>query len=272
MQSKSLERCCYICCAGAFGVFLRWLQNQTAFNDAGLAEKSVFHALVILFLLAAAFLFLRFVDRDKNKLFYLPDDYCQALSNEGKLFTAARIAAGVLMCAGSLALLAGCEADKQASSLRILAALGLLSGISFPLLLSAANRPVQRPRLLCLLSMFPVLLFAFWLIVSYKMNAINSVLWSYAIEIVASIIAMLAFFHIAGFAFGAPNGERSIFMSMLGGVMCLMSLADENYLGMHMMHLAAAMMLIVYNWIMVKNLRQKTKTPEVQPEDGFDRL
>lgn len=272
MQSKSLERCCYICCAGAFGVFLRWLQNQTAFNEAGLADKSIFHVLVILFILAAAFVFLRFVDRDKNNLFYLPDDYCLALSNEGKLFAAARIAAGVLMCAGSLVLIATCKTDQQASSLRILSALGFLSGLSFPFLLSAANRPVRRPRVLCLLAMFPVLLFAFWLIVTYKMNAINSVLWSYAIEIVTSIIAMLAFFHIAGFAFGAPNGERSIFMSMLGAVMCLMSLADEKYFGMHMMLIAAAMMLIVYNWIMVKNLRQKEKKPVVQPEDGFDRL
>lgn len=272
MQSKSLERCCYICCAGAFGVFLRWLQNQTAFDDAGLADKSVFHVLVPLFIIAVAVVFFQFVNRDKNNYYYLPEDYCQALSNTGKLFTAARIAAGVLMCAGSLVLLAACETDKQASSLRILSVLGFLTGISFPFLLSAANRPVQRPRLLCMLAMFPVLMFAFWLITSYKMNAINSVIWSYAIEVVTAIIAMLAFFRIAGFAFGAPNGERSIFMSMLGAVMCLMSLADEKYFGMHIMLFAAAMMLILYNWILVKNLRQKEKKAAVQPEDGFDRL
>ncbi len=41
---KSLELICYIAGAGAFGVFLRWMQLQLAFNELGLAEKSSFHA------------------------------------------------------------------------------------------------------------------------------------------------------------------------------------------------------------------------------------
>ena len=69
MQKKSLEISCYVCGAGAFGVFLRWLQDQLAFNDAGLAEKSVFHFLVTIFIVASAFVFLRFVDNFKARRF-----------------------------------------------------------------------------------------------------------------------------------------------------------------------------------------------------------
>ena len=45
---KSLELICYIAGAGAFGVFLRWMQLQLAFNELGLPEKSRVHAVLIL--------------------------------------------------------------------------------------------------------------------------------------------------------------------------------------------------------------------------------
>ena len=51
---KSLEIACYVGGAGAFGVFLRWMQHQMAFNELGLPEKSLFHPVLILFALAAA--------------------------------------------------------------------------------------------------------------------------------------------------------------------------------------------------------------------------
>lgn len=271
-NKKALELSCYVCGAGAFGVFFRWLQDQTAFNEAGLAEKSVFHVLVPLFILAVALYFLRYVDRTRNDRWHLPEDFCGALENKGTLFTVFRWLAGGMMCVGALLLLADCETDKQAGMLRVLALLGLLSGLAYPLLLTAANHPVSRPRLLCLLSFLPILMFAFWLITSYKMNDINSVVWSYAIEIVAVIAAMLAFFRLAGFAFGEPNAWRSMFAAMFGTFLCVMTLADERYMGMQLMLLSSGLMLVLWNWIMVKNLRQKEQQAEVQPEDGFERL
>ena len=60
---KSLELACYIGGAGAFGVFLRWLQLQLAFNELGLPDPSVFHIGLILYAVAAAFVFLYFVNR-----------------------------------------------------------------------------------------------------------------------------------------------------------------------------------------------------------------
>ena len=272
MQKKSLEISCYVCGAGAFGVFLRWLQDQLAFNDAGLAEKSVFHFLVTIFIVASAFVFLRFVDNFKARRFYLPDDFCEAFRNEGKIFAFFRWFAGILMCVGGIMLLAQCEADKNAGFLRVLAVAGLLSGISYPLLLSAANKEVIHQNILCLLSFMPILLFAVWLITVYKMNDINSVVWSFSIEIVTVIVAMLAFFRIAGFSFGVPNSSRSMFLAMFCASMCIMALADERYMGMQFMLFATALMMILYNWIMVRNLRQRKAQREDPLEDGFERL
>ncbi len=272
MEKKSLEITCYVCGAGAFSVFLRWLQDQLAFNDAGLAEKSVFHFLVPMFVLASAFVFLRFVDGFKARRFYVPDDFNEAFRNEGKLYTFLRWAIGLIMCLGAIMLLVQCEVDKQANFLRVLSIFGFLSGLSYPILLSAANKPVKNSGLLCILSLMPILLFAVWLITCYKMNDINSVVWSFSIEIITVIVAMLAFFRIAGFFFGVPMGNRSMFLAMLCGSMCIMVIADERYMGMQMMFLSASFQMILYNWIMIKNLRQRKAQYEAPMDDGFERL
>lgn len=271
-QKNSLEISCYVLGAGAFGVFLRWLQDQMAFDDAGLAERSVFHFIVPLFILASAYVFIRFVDNFRAKRFFLPEDFCGALHNEGKSFTFFRWAIGVVMCLGALLVLFTCEVEKFPGLLRIIAVLGILTGISYPLLLSAANQKNIHPAFLCTLSIMPVLLFSFWLVACYKMNDINSVVWSFGIEIVSIIITILAFFRMAGFAFGTPKSGHCMFYAMMGCAMCVMTVADTRNIGLQVMFFSAALMLLFYNWIMVKNLVQRKAQREEPLEDGFDRL
>ena len=272
MQKKALEINLYVVGAGAFGVFLRWLQDQLAFNELGLADRSVFHVLVPLFLLAAAVVFLRFLNQFRDHGQYLPTDFGAALGSEGRLFELLRWAAGGLMCLGALLLFGASEVDKQVGLLRVLSLLGLLSGLSFPLLLGAANQEKRNTGLLCLLSMAPVLCFAVWLLYSYRANSINSVALAYAVDIFTPITAMVAFFRMAGFAFGAANPRRSMFWAMFGAVLCMLALADERYMGMQLMLVAAAGMLVLYNWIMICNLKQGKVREKRKAEDGFERL
>lgn len=272
-HKKALEINAYVAGAGAFGVFFRWMQRQLAFED-GLSKGSFWNFVVPLSILIVGYVFLRFVDRFKNQRCYLPDGLEEALVNPGKLYTVARWAAGILMCAGAVAILATCETDKNAVMLRIVAVLAALTGLSFPMILSAANRerPWLGPRVLCLFSLLPILLFAVWLILSYKENAINSVVWDYAIEIVTLCVAMVSFFRVAGFAYGQPNVWRAMFFAMFGAFLCIMSLADSRNVGLQLVLLSAALMLINYNWIMVANLRSKTAEEKEVPSDGFERL
>ena len=240
MQKRSLEISCYVCGAGAFGVFFRWLQDQMAFNEAGLAEKSVFNYLVPLLILAGALLFNRFIEQAKAEKLYIPTDFCQALRNEGRLFTIARWACGLLMVLGGIALIAGCETDKEAKMMFALAGLAIASGLSYPLLLGSANDKygkLRHPTLACMGAVLPVLLFALWLVLCYKQNALNSVVW-------------------------------------LGVMMCLMSLADERYIGMHIIMLGAAAQLLLYTWLLIVNMQKKQpkEKKERPPEDGFERL
>lgn len=272
-HKKALEINAYVAGAGAFGVFFRWMQRQLAFED-GLVKGSVWNVIVPLSILAVGYVFLRFVDRFKNERCYLPDELEEALVSPGKLYTIVRWAVGILMCVGALAVLATCETDKNAVMLRVVALLAGLSGLSFPLLLSAANRKRvwMGPKVLCLFSFLPMLLFAVWLILSYKENAINSVIWDYSIEIITLCVGMVSFFRVGGFAFGQPNCWRAMFFAMFGAFLCIMSLADSRNIGLQIILLSAALMLINYNWIMVANLRSRAAEEKEAPSDGFERL
>lgn len=277
MQKKSLEITCYVAGAGAFGVFLRWLQDQLAFDENGLSEPSVFNFLVPLMFLAAAWMFTRFINKIQDDKCYVPRDFCDALFNPGKLFAIARWAIGLLMCLGSVVLLMTSETDVDADFIRIICLLGFLSGLAFPFVLGSANYDeFANVRFVRLCMMMPILLFSAWLILCYKQNSYNSVVWSYVIEMATIIVALLAFFRIAGYAFFAPNWRKCMLAIMMGAAMCIMSLADERYMGMHIIMLSAALMLILYNWILFKNLRKKVKRSEIQEpqsdEGGFEQI
>ena len=274
MQKDALEKTCYVGGAGAFGVFIRWLQTQVAFNDEGLPDASVFNVLVPLSILAAGIVFFVFVRRWRQKRFYLPSAFNRALRNDGLGYMALRWFLGGLMCLGAIALFASSEADKNVGFYRALAVLGLPAGASFPFILREANEEEPRLKLVCALSVAPMLLFAFWLVTCYKINSINGVLWAYGVEVVACCFLLLAFFRVAGFAFSTPDGWAALFFSMFAAFLAIVCLADERYMGMQLMLLAAAGMLILYNWIMISNLRRKKADPlaEAAEDGGFERL
>lgn len=272
MQKRSLEICCYVAGAGAFGVFFRWLQTQIAFNDEGLADKSVLNLIVAAYIIAMAVVFIRMVDRLRNGRYFVPDEFSAALANPGKLFTGFRIFAGVLMAVGGVLLFATCETAREASFLRAVALLAMLTGITFPFVLGAANSDFFSIHMVCLCSVFPVILCAVWLITSYKTNDINSVLWAYSIEIIAISVNMIAFFRMMGFAFSAPNWPRAMFFAMMSCGVSILALADERNMGLQIIFAATALMMLIYVWIMIMNLQRFEAPPKEYPNDGFERL
>ena len=275
MQKEALEKILYAGAGGAFGVFVRWLQLQVAFNDEGLPDASVFNVLVPLVILAAAVLFFVFIRRWVDGRYYLSSDYEKALANDGMIYTILRRVLGGLMILGALLLFAKSETDRNAVWYRILAALGVLAGAGYPVALAEAGREKPRMALACAASTMPVLLCAFWLLTCYKVNAINGVVWAYGVEIVAVGCMMLGFFRAAGFAYGSPNGWQAVYFCLFGSFLAIVTLADDRYMGMQIMLLAAAGMLLLYSWIMICNFRRRKAEPVVEAAvetGGFEKL
>ena len=275
MQKEALEKTCYVGGAGAFGVFFRWLQLQVAFNDEGLPDASVFNVLVPVVILIAGAVFYSFIKRWRDHKYYLPSAFTKALYNDGLVYGALRWAIGALMLAGAALLFASSEADKNVGFYRVLAVLGALSGAGFPFILREANESEPRTKLVCALSALPMLLFAFWLVTCYKVNANNGVLWVYAVEVVACCALLLAFFRAAGFVYSTAKPWHSLFFCMFAAFMAIVCLADARYMGMQIMLLASAGMLMLYNWIMISNLKRKKVDPiaaAAAETGGFERL
>ena len=266
-----MEISCYLVGAGAFGVFLRWMQIQLAFNEEGLVDASAFNFLLPIYVVAAAIVFYRFTERMRVQRVFVPSGFCDALRNDTKLYSILRWFFGAIIMLGSLLLLADAETDKNSGLLRILAIFGLLAGVSCPLMLTAANKPhVTKASGASFLASVPIIFFGFWLIVVYKQNSINSVLWEFGVELFTIIFNIFAFFRVAGFAFGVPDGGKAMFMCMLAGMMDITSLADKRYMSMQIIFAGCALMLALYNWIMLSNLRQMNPEPEAPSEDGFE--
>ena len=275
MQKDALEKTCYVGGAGAFGVFIRWLQLQVAFNDEGLPDPSVFNVLVPLSILAAGAVFYSFVKRWRDKRYYLPGAFNKALYNDGLIYGALRWFLGALMCLGAIALFAKSEADRNVGFYRVLAALGLISGAAFPFVMREANEDEPRLKLVCALQAAPMLLFAFWLVTCYKVNSINGIVWAYGVEVVACCFLLLAFFRVAGFAFSSSDQWHTLFFCMFAAFLAIVCLADERYMGMQLMLLAAAGMLMLYNWILIANLKRKKVDPiaaAAAETGGFEQL
>lgn len=272
LQMRALETCCYIVGAGAFGVFIRWLQNVAGTNDDQLYNDSLWSFLVPLVIIIGALVFVGMVRKLGKDRLYVDEDICEALKNSGRIYQAIRIAIGVIMAAGSALLIAQCELDNAANLLRILGILGFFTGVSFPIMMKWYNQAERRVSLMYIFAMLPVIMFCVWLIATYKQNDINGVVWQYGVEIVAVCAAICAFFRAAGFSFYSVKSPRILFSSFFGAFILIVTLADERYLGQQIMILGSVGMLLYYDWVLIVNMKQKEAPLSYQPRDGFEHL
>ena len=282
MHNKSLENTVFVYSAGAFGLFLRWLQRQLAFDERGLCAPSVFNWLLTIYLLVVAWVFIKRNEKLLGKRLRLPGTLQRALDAPGKLYAFLRWFCGAGMMLGGALVIRGSETEKYTLMLRVLGGLAILAGIGIPLYLGSANRKdgVKRGALRRLLSLTPLLLFGVWLIYDYRSNAINSVVWGFAIEVLTVVTLLLGYFRLAGFAYRQIDDKRQLFWIQYGIFVSVMVLADERMTGMQMILFFAGALLAIAQFILLGRLEEK-KAPEAEkadpadapiPDGGFERL
>ena len=166
------------------------------------------------------------------------------------------IAAAALAALGSAYLF-----FKEASTLMKAAA--LLGILSAPVL---AMMP-QIPRwggFGAALSVLPVLFFCLWLVVFYKENAANPILWSYGMEILAIAMCLLAVFRLSAYLFYRAKPRRAIFACMLALITSLATLTDSVSLGARAVLGGWGIGTAVMCWIIINNF-----VPPAPEEDTY---
>ncbi len=300
MRKLALTLTCTTCVYSAFGIFSRWLQNMTAFEENGLYIPGSFWGIVLTLLcIAAACTFFGFTRYYKKNLgLTCAPDPGVAFAGDGLLHKIIYLVITLIMAAGGVMLLitAG-DADAPlgmdfSGLLRILALLGLLTAGGFIGLAGGANgkeTPDSSPRQagFCLATTLPIAFCCFWLIVSYRQDAVTSVVWSYAPEILAIACSLLSFYYIAGHAYGRSKPFATIFFCNLGAFLCFVTLPDERLIAQQIMFLGIAGMQLFLSWMLVSGLRRREEifarfpnapatededdeVPPPKPEDEFE--
>lgn len=300
MRKLALTMTCTTCVYSAFGIFSRWLQNMTAFEENGLYISGSLWGIVLTILCIAAagtmFGFARYYK--KNLGLTCAPDPGVAFAGGGLLHKIIYLAIALIMAAGSVMLLitAG-DAETPlgmdfSGLLRILALLGLLTAGGFLGIAGGANgkeTPDGSPRQagFCLAATLPIAFCCFWLIVSYRQDAVTSVVWSYAPEILAIACSLLSFYYVAGHAYGRGKPFATIFFCNFGAFLCFVTLPDERLIAQQIMFFGIAGMQLFLSWMLVFGLRRREEifarfpnapatededdeVPPPKPEDEFE--
>ena len=300
MRKLALTMTCTTCVYSAFGIFSRWLQNMTAFEENGLYISGSLWGIVLTILCIAAagtmFGFARYY-KENLGLTCAPDPGV-AFAGSGLLHKIIYLVIALIMAAGSVMLLIT-AGDAEAplgmafsGLLRIHALLGLLTAGGFLGIAGGANgkeAPDGSPRQagFCLAATLPIAFCCFWLIVSYRQDAVTSVVWSYAPEILAIACSLLSFYYVAGHAYGRGKPFATIFFCNFGAFLCFVTLPDERLIAQQIMFFGIAGMQLFLSWMLVSGLRRREEifarfpnapatededdeVPPPKPEDEFE--
>ena len=271
MRKTALINSCYVCAAGAFGAFFRWLQNQSCFDtETGLLNPSALNYIVPLSILAAAVLFYFLVGKLKKQSFELPKDIFEVFNGTSILYPLAYMVIALLTLVGSIVTLVNCAGEQYAPVYRLIAGLAAITAVTFPVICSSRRRR-YAPGIIGVFMCVPVAMFAAMLLLCYELNSSNPVIGSFWIEIITCCLCMLAFLFNAGFAFDKPEPHKSMFLTMFAAFMCFTTLADSRYIGLQIIYLGSAGMLVTELWMIISNMREPAKAesaPEGKTEDS----
>ncbi len=261
MRKYALTLTCTTCVFGAFGLFCRWIQGMSAFEENGLYITGNAWGIILIILYLAAFAALAgfsvFFKRCEGLA--SPPEFGLAIAGDRRWALIIALATALIMAVGCIVLFLTAGGEQLASMLRVLALLGLLCAGGFLGLAASTGKSSPRGSALeaglCLAAALPVLFCCFWLVVSYRQDAATSVVWSYAPEIISIAASLLAFYYMAGHAYGRPRPFAAVFLCEFGAFCCFVTLSDSRLLALQIMFFAMAIMQLYFGLLLTANLR-----------------
>lgn len=226
MQKNTVITLIFTCVAGCFGILFRWLQHMSAFEpDTGLPIEGAWQSYVVTAIIVVTAVVLFFMARVRHR----PAAAFLHANSKVKsfIFTIIVWIACALIVVGSVSIFLSAEDGENPMLIRILAVLGMASGLSLPAFASGIWQRGSSPFNF-FLSIIPVIFCCLWIIVSYKNNAGNPVISAFAVEILALAASTLGFFYVAGFACGIQKPRITFYFCNFAAFLCMVTLADGH--------------------------------------------
>ena len=246
MRKEASTYCIAVIIVGAFGLLLRWLQCSMIFpegSDLALANAPVSYLMALVIVVVPVALW-RFSRRSG----------IAAASKEPEIALARpNGAVGVLLGVASLVAALGAVLlffQTGNVQLKLVALLGLLAA---PVLMLYPSLPGWG-AVGTVFSLVPVAFYALWMVVLYKENAVNPVLWGFAVQILAIAAGLYALFHMSAYLFFSAKPRKALFACGLATIYGMIALADNTLLGVKLLLGGWCVALAVLCWVLVSNI------------------
>ena len=244
---------------GAFALLLRWLQREMIIDETGLPlSNAPISILLIGFLAAAAAALWVLAGRLGGSR--SPEEPEDALAVHSPIPTVFLAIAGAAALGG--ALLTVVEADSL--FLRVSALVGVFAAA---VLILYPSLP-RWGEFGAWLSLVPVVFFSLWLVVSYKDNAVDPVVWDYGMLILAVSAALYAAYRLCGYVYYRIRSRRTVFACAAAVVLCLSVLMDDLPLGVRILLAGWAVGFGTICWILWRNMLTGTAPREEKAEES----
>lgn len=261
MRKNALVNLAIVVGAGAFGAFCRWLQNQIAFDESGLSTSSPLNVVVLLIILGVGLWIYFLVQKTADENMMIPEDYHEAFFPEIRSSVSGAWIIGILEVIGGLILATSGLGNSSPALTLIFAVCSILAGILVPVCMRSAQSDVSNGTI-ALLTTIPILQFCIGLINCYKINATNPSVWAYSVQILAYACVAVAFYYIAGYAYGRVFHYRMLYFSMFGAFLSIMVIADDLNLGLVLIFLANSALLLLYMYMLMNSMVERGEDPE----------
>lgn len=248
---------CFVCAAGSFGAFFRWLQNMLSFEKdtvSYLMLPTAWPLIMIMYALCVALLFVTLIRRLYKQGFTAQSDMRKAFKCRTFLLPILSWVVGGMMMIGGLVTIIGIEPTDSKELLTLVGLLAIVSGLCFPGVCTSSLRKFS-PNLVFVFMLAPVLLLCVWLVYSYQVHATIPEPWVYAVEVTALSVSILAFLLNLGYPADRARVKPAMFFTMFGSFFCFMTLSDERSTGLTILMLSVALMLLMENWLIISNMR-----------------
>lgn len=259
MQKQALSICSFVLIASAFSSFIRWIQNQAAFElETGLMiPGSIWSKVTFLSCVVCVIAIALVVRRLWYRGYYPAQEFDKIINgNPAVLRTVTRGIAGVMMVGAVIAfLIAGYE--LYSSMVRTLCVLAIAAAWAFVKLSEAPFAEKKSPMKETVLCIVPAVMYVYWLVVSYRTHAAIPSVWSYGVEVIAIGASILGMFYFAGYGFDFPKPYVALSCLLSGSFLSLVTLLDKRNVGLALMVVAGAAMQMYYAWMIITSMSEQ---------------